>query len=214
MITTCPTNEELMAALIGNGREPGFCKHVFDSGWWFIDESEPLRKRSPKSEPPTPDEPAVSIPTSGMPLHRKLIATAQSDGWRVVDHPLGIRVDLGGRRRAKAGLAYVEGRGPSMYVEVPVDSGNVPVGASAFVLRLSAYLRRVRASLLEFGNGRQLVWEVPLEPADETEEQLIEALCCLADAVQHGHAEAEMLARDHATAARWIEMNFPRTKQH
>lgn len=213
MITACPSIEALTAVLIINGREPGMCKHVLDSGWWFIDESAPLRKRIPGSDPQPMVEPAVCLPTSGSPLHRKLIATAQSDGWRVVDHPNGMRVDLGGRRRAKAGLAFVEGRGPSLYVEVPIDSGRIPDGAAAFVLRLTAFMRRVRASLLDFGNGQQLVWEVPLEPADDSDEQLIEALCCLADAVQHGHAEAEMLARDEATAARWLEMNFPSEPQ-
>ena len=75
-------------------------------------------------------------------------------------------------------------------------------------------MRRVSASLLDLGRGPQLVWEVPLDPADDSEEHLIEALCCLADAVQHGQAEAEMLARDEATAARWLEMNFPPTNQH
>ena len=214
MITTCPTLEKLTTALILNGHERGLCKHVFDSGWWVIDESGPLRKRMPDSDPLSPPAAAVCKPTSGSPLHRNLIATAQSDGWRVVDHPHGMRVDLGGRRRGKAGLAMVEGRGHSLYVEIPTDPADSSEAMAAFVLRLTAFMRHVRASLLDFGRGPQLVWEVPLTPEDESADQLIEALCCLADVVQHGHAEAEALARDKTVAALWIEMNFPPTNQH
>lgn len=214
MKSACPALEELSAVLMINGLEPGLRKHVLDSGWWLIDESEPIRKRIPNASHPSPAVPAVCQPDGDLVLLERLLATARNDGWGVIDGSNGMRIDLGGRRRAKAGFAFVEGRGPSLFVEISTDSGGLSEGTAAFVLRLTAFMRRVRASLLDFGHGVRLVWEVPLDPTDDSEEQLLEALCCLADAVQHGQAEAEMLNRDEATAARWLEMNFPPINQH
>ena len=206
----CPRLDDLLAALAANGHEAGLRKHVLDSGWWFIDESAPIRKRVPSTLPPASVAPAQCLAQADSPLHARLLDTARNAGWRVAES----MIVLDGKRRVRAELFSVTGRGPSLCVGILPDACPLTPAAAAFVLRLTAFLRLVRASLMDFGRGSRLVWETPLDPDDDTEEQLMEALCCLADAVQHGQAEAEMLTQDEITAAHWIEMNFPATKQH
>ncbi len=39
MTVEMPPQETLLATLVGNGREPSLCKHVWNSGWSLIDET-------------------------------------------------------------------------------------------------------------------------------------------------------------------------------
>lgn len=213
MKTDLPDAAILNSVLAFNGRTPGLSKTVLDGGWWFIDERAPTRSRVPSELPSVPVTPARCHAEFDTALFARLVGTARNDGWRVSEHADGAFIDLGGKRRAKAGLISVDDRGPSLYVEILRGSSDPCPGVLAYVLRLTSFLRRVRASWLDFPCGPILVWEAPLDMDDSSEEHLIEALCCLADAVQHGQAEAGVMASDQATAELWIDMNFPPTNQ-
>ncbi len=47
-----------------------------------------------------------------------------------------------------------------------------------------------------------------------SEGSVSEALGCLAGAVQHGQAEAEVMACNEVTATQWIEINFSHTNNN
>jgi len=214
MNAICPPQDDLLAAMAANGREPAPRKYVWDSGWWLIDECQPSRKREPVAGQPVSDGPAPCSPPTDPALIARILDSARNDGWSVAETAEGIMIDLGGKRRARAQLLSIDGRGHSLCVQVLPEPCNPTIAAAAFMLRLSTYLRLVRASLLDSGRGPRLVWETPLQASDDTEDQIIEALCCLADAVRHGQSEAVLLAQDEAAAACWIGMNFPATNQN
>lgn len=213
-LTGCPPPGVLSAVLAANGRMPGLCKHVLESSWWFIDESGPARKRVATTAPPVPTAPALALPCVDSLPRSSLLESACDIGWPVVDSPLGLCVALGGKRRASAGLFDVAGRGPSLCVGILAESEILTDAAAAYALRLSSFLRLVRASLLDFGHGQRLVWESPLDAAAPSAGQSFDALCCLANAVQLSQTEVVLLAHDEAAATCWLEMNFPPTQPY
>jgi hypothetical protein len=210
MKAECPSLDEMISILAGNGRQQGLRKHVLDGGWWFIDESAPAVSKTQASGIPPEVEPATVSPECDAALSARLLSVARADGWKVPDTASGPYVDIGGKRRAKAELVSVAGRGPSLCVAVLHAPCALSEGTAAYILHLTAFLRRVRASVLDFGRGPQPVWEAPFDPTDPSEEHLIEALCCLAEAVRHGQAEAQLMNLDRAIAARWLETRFSR----
>jgi len=213
MNAPCPPPQALHAALAANGREPAARKLVLADGWWLVDESRDVATRTRLAAVPEPG--ACLQPVAPDPrLTASVLEAARFGGWKIAEREGEPVIEFGGRRRARARMLEWPGRGPALCAEVLPEPCGDPAVVAAFVLRLTASLRLVRASLVDPGSGPLLVWDVPLKPADNSADAIIDALCCLAAAVQHGQAEAAMLAADPLAAQCWTELNFPPQNQH
>lgn len=199
----------MTTALAANGRMPGLRKYALAVGWVLIDDTEGTRTAIPGPEEDGGETQPLTKP--GSATTSALLGHAQEAGWHGEETNDQVWIDLGLKQRTRAAVVSCQERDPaaSLCLEVLPAGESADIAVMAFALSLTALQARVRASLLDLGEGPRLVWETPVEPSAVQGHSLTAALLALTEIARHGQAEARLLANDQATAERWLNTNLP-----